>query len=317
VAPRLPIFIDGPLVLPLFKGRSDRGDGLEPIGGLLVFFILVGLVMHMIGGRERARLLTQFVISRSVVQSHPSAPFKIKGFVAKPSLYEFYNATFENVVADTDALRTESYRLRHQVYCFEIKTEKPNRAGLECDEYDGNATHFLLRYRPSNIFIGTTRAILPPPGPEAQPLPYMKLCKTAQISMPSGFPHERAPEVSRFALSKDFRRRALDTSYSIGSIQEDLKEDRARIMPCMAIGLIAMICQFSKKNGYDRCCAVMKPALLQLLSKLGIHFVPVGPLVEYHGSRQICYIIFDDLMASVMKKSPDIAEIITDGGRYL
>jgi biotin transporter BioY len=49
------MYSDGPLVLPVLRGGLAGVDNMETMGGFLVFFILVGLVMRVIGGRERAR----------------------------------------------------------------------------------------------------------------------------------------------------------------------------------------------------------------------------------------------------------------------
>jgi hypothetical protein len=38
-----------------FEEVRQGVDNMETMGGVLVFFILVGLVMRVIGGRERAR----------------------------------------------------------------------------------------------------------------------------------------------------------------------------------------------------------------------------------------------------------------------
>jgi len=36
-------------------------------------------------------------------------------------------------------------------------------------------------------------------------------------------------------------------------------------------------------------CAIMEPFLLRLLQMNAIHFIPVGPLVDYHGLGQPSY----------------------------
>jgi N-acyl amino acid synthase of PEP-CTERM/exosortase system len=61
--------------------------------------------------------------------------------------------------------------------------------------------------------------------------------------------------------------------------------------------------------------AVMEPALLRLLTRLGIHFNPLGPLVEYHGRRQPCWIELGVMLDRVHAERPDVWDVITEGGR--
>src|SRR3546814_18883719 len=60
----------------------------------------------------------------------------------------------------------------------------------------------------------------------------------------------------------------------------------------------------------------MEPTLLRLLSRLGIYFDPIGPLVDYHGRRQPCYIKVSTLLARVARERPDVWEVLTDRGRH-
>jgi hypothetical protein len=61
----------------------------------------------------------------------------------------------------------------------------------------------------------------------------------------------------------------------------------------------------------------MEPGLLRLLSRFGIHFAPLGPLVEYHGIRQPCIAEIRELIARVEEERPDVWEVITDRGACL
>ncbi len=61
-------------------------------------------------------------------------------------------------------------------------------------------------------------------------------------------------------------------------------------------------------------CAIKEPALLRMLSRLGIHFNNLGPRVEYHGTRQPCYSNLDLLLARTWIERREVWEILTRDG---
>jgi N-acyl amino acid synthase of PEP-CTERM/exosortase system len=71
----------------------------------------------------------------------------------------------------------------------------------------------------------------------------------------------------------------------------------------------------SAREGITHWAAVMEPALLRLLTRLGIHFNPLGRLVDHHGRRQPCWADLDVLLRRVYAERPDVWDVITDGGR--
>jgi len=60
----------------------------------------------------------------------------------------------------------------------------------------------------------------------------------------------------------------------------------------------------------------MEPALLRLLSRLGIRFSSIGGMIEHHGWRQPCYARVHELLATIERERYDVWEVITDCGRY-
>ena len=54
--------------------------------------------------------------------------------------------------------------------------------------------------------------------------------------------------------------------------------------------------------------------MIRVMSKLGINFVKIGPLLEYHGIRCPCVIKVDDLLDSVAKKNLDYWNMLTNRG---
>ncbi len=234
------------------------------------------------------------------------------------SLYDLYNSLFEGVVADTDLLKRECFKLRYKIYCEEFKFEDAdeNPGGLECDEHDTHSAHALLRFRPTGEFVGTVRLILHPKGAPANVLPVHKLCNKHDIDIPALVPLDNFAEISRFCMLKDFRRTITDVLTVAGHSAKELETGVARIIPSMSMGLMNMIVVMSQQNGVKQWGAEMEPFLLRLLSKMGIHFEHVGPLIEFHGQRQVCHNGAALLLDRIAEEKPDVWDIITDKGRY-
>lgn len=233
------------------------------------------------------------------------------------SLYEQYNALFECVIADSDDLIDECYRLRYKVYCVEnpLKEPDPEEGEYERDEYDGHAMHALLRYRRTGEHIGTVRLIFNE-GDSPHKLPFFKLAEENHIFLPEHFGNQPIAEISRFCISKEFRRRLTDHMYSTVYTPVELTEAPGRTIPYMAIGLISMVYRMARAQNIRQCCAVMEPSLMRLFKKLGIHYQPIGPLVEYYGQRQLTHITSADMIKTLTAERPDVLELITDRGRF-
>ena len=91
---------------------------------------------------------------------------------------------FEIVPALSDALKDEVYRIRHQVYCEDLKFEPARSDKRETDEYDLHSLHLLIRSVKTNEFIGCTRIVRPLPDDPYYPLPFEKACATL-LTVPS------------------------------------------------------------------------------------------------------------------------------------
>ena len=232
---------------------------------------------------------------------------------------ELYRQYFDTVVVGDDdrELRDEAFRLRYQVYCIENPFEDPedNPEGLERDEFDDRAVHCLLLHKRSRAWAGAVRLILPNKDDPAHSFALQDVCTDPMIGDPQRFPVERMAEVSRFCISKDFRKRQGDWLYPQSNEPED-RQDERRVVPNMTLGLIEGLVDMSLDNGIRYWCAVMERPLLRLLSRLGIHFENIGPLVNYHGRRQPCFIRLDSMLERVREERPDVWEILTDGGRH-
>lgn len=253
-------------------------------------------------------------------QTSPAAddPNNTDGEKDSLRLVEIYHRSFEIVLADTNELRREAYRLRYQVYCVENAFEDPaeNPDGLETDEYDANAAHALLIHRPSGHVAGTVRLILPSSLAPERSFPLQNLCNDPILDNPDLLPIHQTAEVSRFCISKEMRRRQMD-KFLPSDRPSVPPGERRRVIPNMMLGLIEALVLMSAQNGIRYWCAGMEPQLLRLLSRIGIYFEPIGPMIDHHGLRQPCYKKLDLLLTRVHTEKPDVWEVLTNDGAHL
>jgi N-acyl-L-homoserine lactone synthetase len=244
-------------------------------------------------------MLDGLILARAEALQSSSTPVSVPGllhFESARSLVR-YRTYFRTETAPSKVLLKTALSLRYQVYCLERNFEKPERFPdkLETDKYDGRSIHGVLFYRPCNRPIGTARLILPDDNPTG--LPVQSLLVRSKIVPTSHFPKAQTAEISRFAISRSFR--------------PDRRE-RSKL-PCL--GLVQVLLQLSLLHDITHWAAVMQPALLRMLAKMGIDFTPIGPLVSYHGLRQPSVCNIEQMLQTLLHKNPAHWQIATDGGR--
>jgi N-acyl amino acid synthase of PEP-CTERM/exosortase system len=226
------------------------------------------------------------------------------------TLLEKFNTHFEVVPALTKEEIRQAQRIRYQVYCVENPFENPadHPDGLERDEFDPHSVHGLLIHRASGEAMGTTRLILPVRGAPERSFAIQQVCIHPMLKR---LPLHRTAEVSRFSISKQFRRRKADTLYEGRDATPGVTRSTA---PLMSLGLIQSLVSMSTDYGITHWCATMEPKLLRLLAAMGIRFEPLGPLVQHHGMRQPCYCDVAPMLRRVKNEQRALWDILTDGG---
>ncbi len=207
-----------------------------------------------------------------------------------------YDRHFDVIRAATPSLVREAYKLRYQVYCVENPFEDPDQqvGACESDDNDDRSIHTLLLHRRTGEVAGTSRVILPD---RSRPLPVATLLEGSDRRRFDGFPADHTAELSRFAVSKQFRRRRGEERYAdAGFGDAALIETERRLMPFVSLGLIRGMCDICLEYGITHLAAVMEPPLIRILHRLGIKFMPIGGIVVHHGLRQPCFALADDLI---------------------
>lgn len=225
-------------------------------------------------------------------------------------------------IENNQHLMEEALKLRYQVYCVEHAYEDADAFPdeKEGDAYDTRSLHALLIHRETHLTAGTVRLIRPDAQQPMGSLPIELLCKEKTLFDEQVLPRSSLAEVSRFAVSKAFRRRLEDAPTPTGvgpkwREQGDLAEKRR--VPHLSLGLVqAMVC-LSAKNGLTHWVAEMEPALLRMYGKLGVHWIKLGPTIEFRGKRQPCYTVLDEMLVRTKQERPEIWDLITDGERCL
>jgi N-acyl amino acid synthase of PEP-CTERM/exosortase system len=239
------------------------------------------------------------------------------------ALLEAFGRYFEVVPATTEDQLRLAFQLRYQVYCVETGFENQDQHpdGQEQDEYDRHAVHSLLIYRSTGQVAGTVRLVLPDPAHPDALFPVERHCG-ARIRRPVSGPQRlEAAEISRFCISRAFKRRLAESPSLWGNAlegEEALQDQytHRRMIPHITVGLFTAIVRMSAEHGIHYWYAVMEPSLLRLLQRFGIRFESIGPLVNYHGERQPCFAISDQVLGNIRSECYSVWELITDRGRY-
>jgi N-acyl amino acid synthase of PEP-CTERM/exosortase system len=229
-----------------------------------------------------------------------------------------HNQYFEAKTADTFELQQVAHALRYQVYCVERKFENPDEhaSGFETDEYDAHALHGVLFYRPTATPIGTVRMIMPQTDgtDSVGRLPILSLLSESGGSrLEDHVDIDRCVEISRFAISKEYRRRNSDQADYIETPRLS-RRDAVREGNLACLSLIQFLLRASAERGTLYWTAVMEPKLLRMLANMGIQFTSIGSLVMHHGLRQPCYCYVPAMLERVHAEHPEYWDVLTDHG---
>lgn len=195
---------------------------------------------------------------------------------------------FEVVPATTDELRDHVYRIRHAVYCEELRYEAVRPDRREWDEYDAHSLHCLIRSVRSGDFVGCTRLVLARPGDPSYPLPVEKTCAETidrTIVDPAKLPRDSIAEIGRLAVLSQFRNRAGEKN-SLAPINDESfgTQDRPRF-PYLTVGLYLGTVELARRNNITTLLVLTEPRLASHFSRLGVEIRQIGGPVEHRGQR--------------------------------
>jgi N-acyl amino acid synthase of PEP-CTERM/exosortase system len=234
-----------------------------------------------------------------------NGPRRKMALETQQDLVSSYADHFTVVRADTRALLDEVFRLRYQVYCREnsgFENPDEHQDGRERDSDDDRSIHALLMHKRTGAYAGTVRVILPARNTSSsRPLPIHGLLDAQGQNFLSQLPPARhLAEISRFAVSKEFRRRRGDERYADAdwpsSGTSASMSDERRALPFITFGLIGAVLEICREQHTPWIAAVMEPALIRIFHRFGVNFERIGEPVEHHGTRWCCVARLADLI---------------------
>jgi N-acyl amino acid synthase of PEP-CTERM/exosortase system len=195
---------------------------------------------------------------------------------------------FEIIPAYSEALRNEVYRIRHQVYCEDLRFEPERSDRYESDEHDSYSLHLLMRSVKTKEFIGCTRLVRPRTENPHNPLPFEIACAGTldrAIIDPAKLPRHAIAEVSRLAVVAGYRKRKGEAKSPISISDEDFGTLRQPRFPYIPIGLYLGTTELARLNGIDTLFVLTEERLASHFVKLGFQLQFIGDSVEHHGKR--------------------------------
>lgn len=196
------------------------------------------------------------------------------------------------------------YHLRYEVYCNESHFLDPKQYpdGIETDKYDPHSIHFAASDQYG--MIGTMRLILD----SSYGFPFEEHCRGKLHIDINSIPRKHAAEISRFAISKRFRRRVTDglnysPDFDDNVTKDDLENVTKRVRP-MAFGLYREMYQESKRRGITHWFALMEKPLCFLLKVHGFVFRPIGEEVDVYGKVTPYLAEVKEVEEAIYQKSP-------------
>lgn len=208
-----------------------------------------------------------------------------------PKIFNLGNAFkqyFEIVPAYSEALKDEVYRVRHQVYCEDLKFEPMRPDRREIDEHDACSLHLLIRNVNTHESIGCTRIVRTNPENRRHSLPFEIACTHAldlSIIDPTKLPRQSIAEVSRLAVISRYRRRKGEATKTVGISDEDFGTPDLPRFPYIPIGLYIGTIELARLNGIDTLFVLTEERQAAHFGKLGVEIQTIGNPVEHHGKR--------------------------------
>ena len=247
----------------------------------------------------------------STIHTASTHPSEIAPRSRSDSLRAQHHRYFSTTLADSKALKEAAYALRYQVYCLERKFEKAEEhpSGLEIDAYDAHSIQGVLFHHATRGAIGSVRMILPIAG-SYESFPVAALLRNSSLNLANHVNPAQTIEVSRFAISKEFRRRKSDEAGGL----EFSPTHAGRDANLAFLSLLQFVLRESIQRDMLFWTALMEPKFLRLLARMGVCYTPVGQLVMHHGVRQPCYCYLPDMLAMARRLNSHCWEVLTDGG---
>jgi len=213
---------------------------------------------------------------------------QIKKMVELTTLHRHFQDYFRVVPAVTEKLVEEAQRIRHQVYCEELGWEPVKEDRLERDYYDQYSLHCLLRSVSRESFVGCIRLVLPTDDGIGLGLPMQKSCGDKLYPGhpdPVALANREVAEVSRLAITSDFRRRRHEKGKVVSFPDQEAGLSDRRKFPYIPVALYLGMMEIAAQRNINILYFLTEPLLAKHFGRLGGELEPVGEGVEHRGLR--------------------------------
>jgi len=228
---------------------------------------------------------------------------------------KYFNVRFAN----TQQLRHEAFKIRHEVYCVELGWEPSNDDSLETDDFDNYSYHVVLEHTASNDFAGSVRIVIPPPTNNTDVTPFESQCLPSinkELLSMDDYPKGSFGEISRIAVPTSFRRRPNEAKhpYIITETSDShiFTEEERRHFPNIAIGLYLSAVAMAEIFQHKAMFVMVEPRLSRHLIRVGLPFEQVGEVIDYHGKRALFCLKSKNYSASLAPEVKDLYDIVID-----
>lgn len=206
-----------------------------------------------------------------------------------PNLGESFSRLFRLSIALTEAERDETFRVRHDVYCRDLGWEPERPDGLETDHYDSHSIHVLIRTNDSRQQrVGCMRMVIPDPKNPAELLPVEIGCAETihrELFDPAVLDRRHVAEVSRLAITHDYRRRKDEQNEPATIQQRDFGTVEQPRFPFIPVGLYMAGFAVAELLELDFLLMLTEPRLAQHFNRIGFDIRQIGGPVDHRGVR--------------------------------
>lgn len=231
---------------------------------------------------------------------------------------------FECIGVNNRTLLAEAYGARYRVFCeergFLDTAAYPDQQ--ETDEFDKHAIHVLARHRSGNV-AGTARLILQ----SELGFPCQSHCKFydafSYLRDPESPRLANYSELSRLAVSREFRRRAGDSVYGgdrrcatevhKAAPDDNIGEVTLPAGPEILLGILKYLYHESKRRGVAHWLIAVEKSLFLAVRRMGWPFVPIGPEVDYYGPVRPYLAAASAAEAALARRNPALLSFLRDG----
>ncbi|HEX6736072.1 MAG TPA: PEP-CTERM/exosortase system-associated acyltransferase [Azonexus sp.] len=188
-----------------------------------------------------------------------------------------------------ETLRDEVYRIRHEVYCEELKFEPERDDRRETDRFDAHSLHCLLStaHEPLDL-VGCARLVCTRHDAPDVPLPFEIACAGTldrSIVDPARLPRHRIAEVSRLAVRGRYRQRKGE-QHSPGLAQSsDFGTAERPRFPYIPVSLYLSAISLALHAGRDILFTLTEPRLANHFLRLGVDIRQIGSPISHRGIR--------------------------------